>query len=239
MKRVTAEDSFQPQPAPSKRPIALDRFIRVAGAGRSEATLRKHQMRQRELVPTNQPQGHGLRPPARVHVSRSGPRHRPIRHAILQSGRYRRRVAPAPPRRRREARPAGRVSGSPAPGAVNDCGPPRTLRIGERRSPSARGPASLDATPSRGGAGAPGARFPNTVRDRPRAATAREAGTARPSAAPVFRRQLHREALATLLAPARERCASPLVLHARAESVLVDAAPVARAVRRLPHVTLT
>lgn len=53
--------------------------------------------------------------------------------------------------------------------------------------------------------------------------------------APVFRRQADGEALASLFAAPRQHRATPLVLHARAESVLVDAPPVARPIRRTTH----
>jgi len=49
---------------------------------------------------------------------------------------------------------------------------------------------------------------------------------------PVFGRQAYGEALAPLLPPAGQDGATPHVFHARAKSVLVDAPPIARAIRR-------
>jgi hypothetical protein len=51
-------------------------------------------------------------------------------------------------------------------------------------------------------------------------------------ATPVFGRQPDREALAALLATPREHRASPNIFHPRAESVFVDATPIARPICR-------
>src|SRR5207245_4346074 len=49
---------------------------------------------------------------------------------------------------------------------------------------------------------------------------------------PVLGGQADREALAPLLPPAGQDRAAPHVFHPRAESMLVDAPPIARAIRR-------
>src|SRR5687768_4599250 len=47
------ENALDAKPRAFQRAIALDRLIGVARARRFEATLREHQMRQRQLVPAN------------------------------------------------------------------------------------------------------------------------------------------------------------------------------------------
>src|SRR5881398_145588 len=71
-----------------------------------------------------------------------------------------------------------------------------------------------------------GERYPS------RAPDARDADTALPLATPVLGGQADGEALAPLLPPAGQDRAAPHILHPRAESMLVDAPPIARAIRR-------
>src|SRR5437016_5873375 len=54
VERMTLEDASDSKPAAFQRSIALDCFVRVARARRLEPALREHQMRQRELVSTDQ-----------------------------------------------------------------------------------------------------------------------------------------------------------------------------------------
>src|SRR5207249_11388116 len=77
-----------------------------------------------------------------------------------------------------------------------------------------------------------GAVRPSRRRDPSRGRGARGAGTVRPLAAPVLRGGAHGEALAPLLAPTREHGAAPHGLHARSETMLLNAPRVARTIRR-------
>jgi hypothetical protein len=54
VKRMTLEDASDAKPGAFQRPMALDCFVRVARARRLEPALREHQMRHRELVPTDE-----------------------------------------------------------------------------------------------------------------------------------------------------------------------------------------
>jgi len=54
MKRMTTKYATRTQPAAFQRTVALHCFVRVARTRWLEATLRKHQMRQRELIPTDE-----------------------------------------------------------------------------------------------------------------------------------------------------------------------------------------
>src|SRR5205823_13844242 len=103
---------------------------------------------------------------------------------------------------------------------------------GEPRSPCVGGPADSGATPGRDAGCASGDPVPSRQRAPGRARGARAAGTALALVAPVFGRQADGEALAPLLPPAGQDGAAPHVFHARAKSVLVDAPPIARAIRR-------
>src|SRR5438128_2276053 len=70
MERVAAEDPPYAQPASLERAVTLDRLICVVRARRRKATLREHQMRQRELVTADDGHGHPTRPTGRAHVIR-------------------------------------------------------------------------------------------------------------------------------------------------------------------------
>ena len=142
-------------------------------------------------------------------------------------------AAPAPPGRTRAA-PAGSPGATP-PGsaAANDYGPQRRTENGERSSPSAGGPMCCPARSSRGAPRAAGALPRDSGAIPTPARAARLAADARSSAAPVLRRQLHRQLLAALLATTAQRLATPAGRHPRAKSMLVDPAPVARTIRRV------
>jgi hypothetical protein len=60
-------------------------------------------------------------------------------------------------------------------------------------------------------------------------------GRSWPLCASVLRRQLHRQALPSLLSAAAEDLTTPLRFHSRTESVRVQSALVSRAVCWLPH----
>src|SRR2546425_152098 len=54
MERMAFDNPADAEPRASERAMARDGLVGVARARRLEATLREHEMRQRELVPTNE-----------------------------------------------------------------------------------------------------------------------------------------------------------------------------------------
>src|SRR3989454_9466042 len=70
VQRVAAQDPFDAEPHTSDCAVALHRFEGVARARRHEATLREYQMRQRQLVETNERHDGAPRPAPDVHVMR-------------------------------------------------------------------------------------------------------------------------------------------------------------------------
>ena len=54
MERMTLEDASDAKPCASQRAMALDRFVGVARARRLEPAVCEHEVRQRELVATDE-----------------------------------------------------------------------------------------------------------------------------------------------------------------------------------------
>ena len=158
-----------------------------------------------------------------------------MRRVGLRTGRRR----PLGSHARRDRRSRGgatrHAAGSRADGVATDYGPLRFPGSGGRRFPSAGGRARWGAKRCRGVACATRFRRASSARGRPRAQAVRAAGTVRASVASMLGRRPDGEALASLLAATGEHRAAPLGLHARTEAVFVDAATVARAIRRPTH----
>src|SRR5712692_11323098 len=70
VQRVAAQDPLGAEPHPSERAVALHRFEGVARARRHEATLREHQMRERQLVHANERHDGTSRPVPEIQVMR-------------------------------------------------------------------------------------------------------------------------------------------------------------------------
>src|SRR5947207_8842792 len=69
MERMTFENPADSEPRAFERAMARDGLVGVARARRLEATLREHEMRQRELVATNESHYDHARQSLQRHVS--------------------------------------------------------------------------------------------------------------------------------------------------------------------------